>query len=383
MNTAEIIKEKAIALGFDLVNIIPIAPSQTIDIYAQWLTQGYAGQMEYLHKHFEKKQDPRKVMPETLSLISLVINYHTLSLSEEKTTNPAQGRISSYAWGTDYHLIVREKLEQLRLFIEQILHDQRQSRVYVDTGPILEREYAQRAGLGWFGKNSMLINWKKGSWFFLAEVLLDIELDSHVAPIWGDCGNCTKCLEACPTNAIMDNRTLDARQCISYLTIELKGTIPKNLRPHIGNLIFGCDICQEVCPWNRKAPISQEVGFQPRAENIMPDLIPLMHLSPEQFNQRFKNSTIKRTKRRGLLRNVAIALGNWGDPQAIPALKRGLEDEEILIKTHSAWALGQISHPDAKKVLEDALKSENEVEVIEEIQEALLLHDPPTFQKPF
>ena len=173
MNTTETIKQKALALGFELVNIIPIAPSQTIDIYSQWLVQGYAGKMEYLHKHFEKKQDLRNVMPQTLSLVALAINYHTFTLPEDQQTHPAQGRISTYAWGTDYHTIVREKLEHLRTFIEATVSHQNHSRVYVDTGPILEREYAQRAGLGWFGKNSMLINWKKGSWLFLAEILLE------------------------------------------------------------------------------------------------------------------------------------------------------------------------------------------------------------------
>ena len=264
MNLTQAIKHKALELGFELVNVIPVAPSTTINIYAQWLALGYSGTMAYLEKHFEKKQDLRKVMPQTLSLVSLAMNYHTISIPEEEKSNPSKGVLSSYAWGEDYHQVIREKLEQLRTYIETTSPHQEDSRVYVDTGPILEREYAQHAGLGWLGKNSMLINWEKGSWFFLAEILLDIELEYNAAIPLGDCGNCTRCLDACPTKAIVSDRQVDARRCLSYLTIELKETIPQEFRPAMGNLIFGCDICQEVCPWNRKAPISQEPGFQPK-----------------------------------------------------------------------------------------------------------------------
>ncbi len=377
MNLTQEIKNKAQELGFELVNVIPVSPSTTIDIYAQWLALGYSGKMAYLDKHFEKKQDLRKVMPQTLSLVSLAMNYHTISIPEDEKNNPSKGVLSSYAWGEDYHQVIREKLEQLRTYIETTSPHQEDSRVYVDTGPILEREYAQHAGLGWLGKNSMLINWEKGSWFFLAEILLDIELEYNAAIPLGDCGNCTRCIDACPTKAIVSDRQVDARRCLSYLTIELKEAIPQEFRPAMGNLIFGCDICQEVCPWNRKAPISQELGFQPRKNNLMPDLIDLMFLSQEEFSRRFKNSPVKRAKRRGFLRNVAVALGNWGNSQAIPALKHGLSDKESLIKSHSAWALGQIDHPDAKKTLEDALILEKEPAVIQEIQDALLAQRTP------
>ena len=339
---------------------------------------GYSGEMEYLDQHYEKKRDLRKVMPETLSLISLGINYHTASIPESEKNESCKGRISSYAWGTDYHQVVREKLEALRHYIETTIPHQKYSRVYVDTGPILEREYAHRAGLGWLGKNSMLINWKKGSWFFLAEILLDIKLKYDVVTPWGDCGNCTKCLEACPTDAILNERQIDARRCISYLTIELKGSIPQQFRSAMGNMVFGCDICQEVCPWNRNVPISLEAGFRPRAENIMPNLISLMFLTQEEFSKRFKNSPVKRAKRKGFLRNVAIALGNWGSPLAIQALKHGLQDEEPLIRSHSAWALGQIDHPDARKTLQESFKQERHIDVIQEIQDALSASMVPT-----
>lgn len=377
MNLTQIIQEKAFELGFDIVNAIPISPSMTIDVYTNWLNLGYAGKMSYLEKHLNKKKDLRYVMPETLSLITLAINYHTLSLPQESKMDPMRGIISSYAWGDDYHEIIREKLEKLRNFIENTVHHQKESRVYVDTGPILEREYAQRAGLGWFGKNSMLINKQKGSWLFLSEILLDIELKTLPSLPQASCGTCTHCIDACPTNAIVADRQVNSQDCISYLTIELKGNIPSKLRPAIGNLIFGCDICQEVCPWNRKAPLSQEPAFQPRAENILPHLIDLMMLTQEEFSRRFKKSPIKRTKRRGFLRNVAIALGNWGSPQAIPALIHGLNDMEPLIRSHSAWALGQISSAASRQALKAALVSETESTVQQEIQEALANHDTP------
>lgn len=377
MRLTQKIRKKALELGFELVNIVPASPSQTIDVYAQWLEKGYAGKMGYLNKHFERKKDLRHVMPEIKSLVTLAINYHTISLTESEKQDPSQGIISSYAWGDDYHDVVRAKLEQLRTFIEATIPHQKKSRVYVDTGPILEREYANRGGLGWLGKNSMLINWQKGSWFFLAEILLDIELEYDLQPPLGDCGNCTRCIDACPTDAIIKEQQIDSRRCISYLTIELKGAIPQALRPSMKNLIFGCDICQDVCPWNRKAPISLEEGFLPRPENKMPKLISIMSLTQEEFSKRFKKSPIKRTKRRGLLRNVAIALGNWGDPLAIPALAHGIHDHEPLIRSHSAWALGQICHSESKEILNNALLNEEDEEVRQEIKEALLSHCNP------
>ncbi|MBF0279182.1 MAG: tRNA epoxyqueuosine(34) reductase QueG [SAR324 cluster bacterium] len=373
MTLTQQIKKKALDLGFDLVSIIPVSPSTTIDVYANWLASGYAGEMSYLEKHYERKKDLQNVMPQTRSLISLAINYYTKHVFEAEKKDPSKGLFSSYAWGDDYHQIVREKLEQLRAFIQERMPVQGDSRVYVDTGPILEREYAVRGGLGWFGKNSMLINRQKGSWFFLAEILLSNVLEYDPVIVKEGCGSCTLCLDACPTNAIVLDGLVDARRCLSYLTIELKGSIPQEFRQAMGNIIFGCDICQDVCPWNIKATVSQVSAFRSRGENNMPNLIDLMSLSQTEFSRRFKNSPVKRSKRRGFLRNVAIALGNWGSPQAIPALKHGLSDEEPLIKIHSAWALGQISHPEAKQVLKAALEVEKEEEVIREIKEALFV----------
>ena len=365
-----LIKEKARELGFDLVGAIPVSRSKTIDIYNAWLKKGYAGSMAYLERHAELKADPRSLLPETMSLLALGFNYKTLEPSEQ-VNNPDIGCISRYAWGDDYHEIIRSKLSILEKYLCQELNAGKLSRSFVDSGPVLEREVAQRAGLGWIGKHSNLINWKKGSWFFLAELLVDVQLEEDLPFTRVDCGSCTICIEACPTDAIIADRTLDARRCISYLTIELKGAIPLELRPKMANLIFGCDICQEVCPWNREAPQSPEPKLRPRPENVAPQLVELMKLDQSAFSKRFRNSPIKRTKRRGFLRNVAVSLGNWANPEGIPALSLGLQDEEELVRSHSAWALGQIPDLEAKAKLEEAKITEKNSEVLHEIEAAL------------
>ena len=365
-----LLREKASELGFELVGAIPVSRSKTINIYNAWLKKGYAGSMAYLERHAELKEDPRQLLPETMSLLALGFNYKTADPSE-KVNNPDIGCISRYAWGDDYHELIRSKLSTLEDFLCRELNAGKLSRSFVDSGPVLEREVAQRAGLGWIGKHSNLINWKKGSWFFLAELLVDVELETDLTFTRVDCGSCTICIEACPTDAIIADRTLDARLCISYLTIELKGAIPLELRPKMANLIFGCDICQQVCPWNKDAPQSQETGLQPRPENVAPQLLDLMKLDQAAFSNRFRKSPIKRTKRRGFLRNVAVALGNWAHVDAIPALSLGLADEEALIRAHAAWALGQISDLQAKTKLEEAKITEKNPDVLAEIEAAL------------
>ena len=314
----EAISQHAVDLGFELVGIVPIAPSETHRIYEAWLEKGYAGEMDYLERHLPLKKDPRSLVPEALSLVALSFNYYT---GDHPETDDSRGKISRYAWGEDYHRIIHDRLKKLGDFIHQDLGLGEKSRGFVDSGPLLEREHAWKAGLGWFGKHSNLIHWKKGSWFFLAELLLDLPLTPDHPFTRADCGSCTRCIEACPTDAIVADREVDSRRCISYLTIELKGPIPKNLRSRIGNWIFGCDICQEICPWNRKAPLSKEPGFMSNNDDSIPELSELMQLDQAGFRQRFKNSPVLRTKRKGLLRNVAVALGNWGNPSAISALK--------------------------------------------------------------
>jgi len=364
----EAISQHAVDLGFELVGIVPIAPSETHRIYQAWLEKGYAGEMDYLERHLPLKKDPRSLLPEALSLVALSFNYYT---GDHPETDDSRGKISRYAWGEDYHRIIHDRLKKLGDFIHQDLGLGEKSRGFVDSGPLLEREHAWKAGLGWFGKHSNLIHWKKGSWFFLAELLLDLPLTPDHPFTRADCGSCTRCIEACPTDAIVADREVDSRRCISYLTIELKGPIPKNLRSRIGNWIFGCDICQEICPWNRKTPLSKEPGFMSNNDDSIPELSELMQLDQAGFRQRFKNSPVLRTKRKGLLRNVAVALGNWGNPSAIPALKLGLQDSEPLVRTHAAWALGRISDKSIPSILEDSMKLEEDPEVIQEIREAL------------
>ena len=365
------IQTRAHELGFELVGITPAERSQTIQRYRQWIASGYAGKMGYLERHLPLKEDTRTLLQEAKSVISLAMNYWTLDTPKDLAEDPGRGQISRYAWGDDYHDVIRERLLLLVDFIKNTAETELKSRVFVDSGPILEREYAQKAKLGWIGKNTNLINWRSGSWYFLSEVLVSIELESETQPLRGSCGTCTKCIEACPTDAIIEPNLLDSRLCISYLTIELKDSIPKELRPEMGNLIFGCDICQEVCPWNSKATPTTEPAFQPRHGNLAPELLTLIDMTQTEFSKRFKGSPIKRAKRKGFLRNVIVAIGNWRSRAAVPALKKVLIDDEPLIRGHAAWALGQVGGKNAKQALNTRLKSEDDTEVISEIQDAL------------
>lgn len=365
------IQTRARELGFELVGITPAGESKTIERYREWIANGYAGEMGYLERHIPLKKDTRTLLEEAKSVISLAMNYYTVDPPKELTDDPSRGNISRYAWGEDYHDVIRERLQQLVDFIRIITEFELKSRVFVDSGPILEREYAEKAGLGWIGKNTNLINWQSGSWYFLSEILISIELEYDHQPVRGSCGTCTKCIEACPTDAIIEPNLLDSRLCISYLTIELKDSIPKELRPQIGNLIFGCDICQEVCPWNSKAVPSSEQAFQPREGNRTPELLSLIDMTQTEFSVKFKGSPIKRTKRKGFLRNVIVAIGNWGSRTAVPALKMALIDDEPLIRGHAAWALGQIGGKRASEVLYTQLKKERDQEVVLEIKDAL------------
>ncbi len=365
------IQSRAHELGFELVGITPAEESQTIQRYRQWIANGYAGKMGYLERHLPLKEDTRTLLQEAKSVISLAMNYWTLDTPKDLAEDPGRGQISRYAWGDDYHDVIRERLLLLVEFIKNTAETELKSRVFVDSGPILEREYAQKAKLGWIGKNTNLINWRTGSWYFLSEVLVSIELESETQPLRGSCGTCTKCIEACPTDAIIEPNLLDSRLCISYLTIELKDSIPKELRPEMGNLIFGCDICQEVCPWNSKATPTTEPAFQPRDGNLAPELLTLIDMTQTEFSKKFKGSPIKRAKRRGFLRNVIVAIGNWRSRAAVPALKKVLIDDEPLIRGHAAWALGQVGGKNAKQALDTRLKSEDDTEVISEIQDAL------------
>ncbi len=365
------IRAQAHKLGFERVGIIPATHSETIARYRQWLEKGYAGQMHYLEKHLPLKADVRELLAEAKSVISLAMNYYTLDPPKPLATDPGRGQISRYAWGDDYHELIRQRLSELTEFIKQTAEGELKTRICVDTAPIIEREYAQKSGIGWIGKNTNLIHWRSGSWYFLSEILVNFALESEVSAPRGSCGTCTRCIEECPTGAIIEPNLLDSRLCISYLTIELKESIPKQLRPKIGNLIFGCDICQEVCPWNRRAVPTAEPAFHPRDGNLGPKLLSLIGMTQQEFSRRFKGSPIKRAKRRGFLRNVLVAIGNWRDRRALPALKSALRDDEPLIRSHAAWALGRIGCKTAKQILKRRLTIETEIEVITEIRDAL------------
>jgi epoxyqueuosine reductase len=340
MDRAELthnLKRRASELGFSLCGVCPaIAPPGAARL-DEWLAAGYAGQMHYLADRRQAYRDPNRVLDGVRSIIMLAMNYRTATPT---APDAGQGRVSRYAWGeADYHDVIRERLEAL----VELLRDRvpaARVRGVVDTAPLLEREFAQLAGLGWIGKNTLLLNRNEGSWFFLAALLTDIEL-IYDAPHGTDyCGTCTACLDACPTGAFPQPYVLDASRCISYLTIELRDVVPAELRTGMGEWVFGCDICQDVCPWNSRSPQSRQAEFIPRADSNPLDLIELFHLDEAAFRERFLRTPLWRPRRRGLLRNAAIVLGNHPTRSAIPALIRGLNDEEPLVRGACAWALG-------------------------------------------
>jgi len=331
------IKNEARRLGFILVGVSSSAPPAHYGAFQAWLAAGNHAEMRYLEN--EKRADPRLVLPECKSILVLAMPYEN---SEFRIQN-SEFKIASYALTEDYHNVIPPKLKQIVEFIEEQVGHEIPNRYYTDTGPILERELAARAGLGWIGKNSMLIHPRHGSFFLLAEILLGIEIEPDEQIISDHCGTCTRCLRACPTGCILPTRQIDARRCISYLTIENKAEIPADLRPQMGNWIFGCDVCQQVCPWNRfstradSAPVQIDAALQPA------DLL----LSPIEFNRRFKRSPIQRAKRRGLLRNLAVAVGNGKNKIHLPLLEKAAQDEEALAREHAQWAIQKIEQASA------------------------------------
>ncbi|MFN8384088.1 MAG: tRNA epoxyqueuosine(34) reductase QueG [Anaerolineales bacterium] len=329
------IKEKARQLGFVLAGVTSSEPPAHYNIFENWLGQNMHGTMQYLAEERSRirRADPKQILPECKSILVLAIPYSVPRQS-------SSFRIAAYALGDDYHDILPSRLKEIVDFIEEKVGHSIPNRYYTDTGPVLERELAQRAGLGWIGKNSMLINPQAGSTFFLAEILLGIELEPDDPFPTDQCGTCTRCLTACPTQCILPNRTVDANRCISYLTIELKDEIPEELRPQMRDWIFGCDICQQVCPWNRFS-LTADSAFEPKIS--LPILKSDLLLSSVEFNQRFKKSPVKRAKRRGYLRNVSIAVGNKGDEKDIPLLQQAAQDEEPLVKSHAKWAIQHIA----------------------------------------
>ncbi len=341
MKLKDSIKAEARRLGFTLTGVTSPQRPPHYQNYDNWLEQGYHASMDYLaaERARQRRADPLLILPECKSILVLGMPYLPPTAP---TGNQAHGHVAAYALGTDYHNIIPERLAALVQFTEDQVGHPVPHRCYTDTGPILERDLAQQAGLGWIGKNTCLINPRQGSTFFLAEILLGIELEPDPPFPTDHCGSCSRCIDACPTSAILPGRTLDARRCISYLTIENKGEIPTEFRDKMGAWIFGCDICQQVCPWNRFAVRTVDASFTPQPGTDRPDLILSLALSPREFNRQFRHSPIKRAKRRGYLRNVSVALGNVGDEKAIPALTKALNDPEPLVCEHAGWAVNNL-----------------------------------------
>ncbi len=410
------LRSTAKAMGFTLVGIAPAGPTRRGDAYLRWLGHGYHGEMGYLARAdaVEQRVDVQRRLPEARSVIVLGVSY-ALTTPPSQLRDPAYGRFASYAWGFDYHDILKPQLYALDGWLRAQTGRATRGRVSVDSAPVLERAWAETAGLGFIGKNTCLIHPRGGSWLFLATLLVPEELDydppatastgatplplledaagsdqlapvgTHRAsrgPIWrvatgeaGGCGGCTRCLVACPTQAFTGPYVLDARRCISYLTIELRGSIPHELRPALGNWVFGCDICQDVCPWNgRHAQVDSQravAWFQPDLTRAALPLLDLLTLDDAAFRHRFRGSPVKRAGRVQLVRNACVAAGNWADPQAVPALLRCLHDDAPLVRAHAAWALGRIDSRSAHHGLELARTTETDDGVLAELEQTL------------
>ena len=343
---AELLR-RAAAIGFDSCRIAPAAAPRHREQFHAWLESGFAAEMDWIGRGAEKRSDPQKVLPSARSVIVLALNYWQ-GEEEKEAGGRENGRIARYAWGDDYHELMEKKLRELDSFLTSAGGQQ---KFYVDTGPVLERDFAAEAGIGWHGKSTMLLNRQLGTWFFLAEIFTTLELPFD-PPQVARCGSCTRCIDACPTGAITAPHQLDSRRCISYLTIELKGSIPLELRPMIGDRIYGCDDCLDACPWNRFAQVSREAAFSARRAVTQMRLRDFLALDEEQFRNMFRGSPIRRVKRRGFLRNVCVALGNVGTREDLPALVNAARDQEPLVAEHAVWAIEQIKQRSRKQLVE-------------------------------
>lgn len=374
MDLSHPIKAQAHKLGFSLVGVTSPAQLPHAHVFEAWLEAGRNGEMAYLDtpRSRQCRAHPLRILPGCRSVLVLGARYPAPGSEAPAPNSVLTGKIASYAWGADYHEVLPGKMKTLVAFIEDQVGYPVPNRWYTDTGPLLERELAQRAGLGWIGKNTCLINPAHGSYFFLAEVLLGIELTPDEPFAYDRCGTCHRCIDACPTGCILPDRTLDARRCISYLTIELKGAIPLELRRQMDGWVFGCDVCQQVCPWNRFAGSTVDVAFLPTTTKPRPDLVEEMDLSATEFNRKFVHSPITRARRRGYLRNVAVALGSFRLPGAASTLENTLINEpEPLVRAHAVWALGQLGGTAALSALEMAAQKEADEGVKLEIQSAM------------
>lgn len=362
------LKQEAERLGFDISGACAAVAPTGFHQFVDWLDQGFAGEMNYLEDRKEAYEHPSHVLPGAMSILMLGLNYQTAPAVQSTS---GTGRIARYAWSNvDYHDLVHKKLKQLKRFVKD-LDPSIGVRGVVDTAPLLEREFAELAGIGWRAKNTLLINKTAGSWFFLAALLLDVPLQYDEPMVTNHCGTCTACIDACPTDAFVQPHVLDATQCISYLTIEHRTAVPTALRSKMQDWILGCDICQEVCPWNRKAPLSQEADFQPLDGHNPIELRSLFQLTDDQFRERFRKTPLWRPKRRGILRNAAIALGNTPNQDNLDALALGLTDSEPLVRGATAWALGNHHYDRASEILKQALGLEPMDEVRQEITDSI------------
>jgi epoxyqueuosine reductase len=365
----EQIRAQAYGLGFHLVGITSLGEVETADAFDRWLARGYAGDMEYLPRWTDKRRDTRLPYPGVTSAIVVAMEYGGREPS---------GPVARYARGDDYHDVMVERLRELQRWIAGQLGHEVHGKAYVDTGPILERDLARKAGLGWFGKNTMLLNPRLGSFFFLGSLFVDLELEPDPPFATEHCGTCTRCIDACPTQAIVSAGELDATRCISYLTIEAKGEIPVEMRAAVGGLVYGCDICQEVCPFSRKfsRELQEDSAFGIRAALSGRDAgalaRELLAMSAREFSEAFRGSPMKRAKLRGLQRNSAVVLGNVGASEDVPLLARALSSGESLVRAHAAWALGRVGGPAAVAALRAREAVESDETVLDEIRSALL-----------
>ena len=361
-------KTKALgkSLGFDIVGITTADRFERDERAALERVNG--GLMDglpwYTAERVRKANSPRKLLDGATSVISLAMSYN-YGEAEPQGGGP-HGKMARYAWGDDYHDVMKKRLRAFVAALPDLAGHPVQTRIFVDDGPMNDRAAAERAGVGWFGKNTNILTPSHGSWVLLGQVITDLDLVPD-APLKKNCGECVRCIDDCPTGAIVAPYVIDNRRCISFLTIELRGPIPRDIRPLVGDWVFGCDICQDVCPVNWKAAPALEPAFRKRHDFDAPALLPLLELDDEAFRERFRGSPVKRAKRVGLQRNVCVALGNIGDPVAVPALAKALQTSEPLVREHAAWALGRIGSPDARAALLDALHTETDRTVEREL----------------
>ncbi len=341
MLTAAAIKAYARQIGFDACGIAPADRFPELEFFRQWLARGYAGTMHYLVRTAERRADVRAVLPSARSVIVLATVYNVDRPYSLERADPGEARIARYAWGDDYHEVIKARLAALLVWMRDEAGVPFEARAYVDTGPVQERVYAQYAGIGWIGKNTCLIHPELGSWLFLSEIICSLALEPD-EPAFDQCGTCQLCLEACPTGALVAPRVLDARRCLSYLTIELRGAIPEAQRADLGTHVFGCDICQEVCPWNAEPARSADPAWQPRALFDRPQLARLWRHSDDTWRRALRASALRRAGLTGIRRNLAVAIGNSGDSDALAALDEPPQDRpslaEPVVAEHVAWA---------------------------------------------